>query len=73
MRLIGGVPTEEELQGVVATFGEEGKVSFAEFLDIVEKHRSRHGFMADELRFEYNLFNYLANGHMIQIWINTRG
>lgn len=50
LRLIGGVPTEEELKGVASTFGEEGTVNFAEFLDLVEKHRSQHGFMADELR-----------------------
>ena len=53
LRLIGGAPTEEELRGVVSTFGEEGTVNFTEFLDIVEKHRSCHGFMADELRFYF--------------------
>ena len=51
LRLIGGAPTEEELRGVVSTFGEEGFVNFQEFLDVVEKHRNSHGFMADELRF----------------------
>ena len=51
MRLIGGAPTEDELRGVVSTFGEEGFVNFQEFLDVVEKHRNSHGFMADELRF----------------------
>ena len=56
LRLIGGVPTERGLKEVVSTFGEEGTVNFTEFLDIVKKHRSSHGFMADELRFSSNYF-----------------
>lgn len=50
LRLIGGVPTQGELDTIIATVGEEGTVNFQEFLDIVEKHRGSHGFMADELR-----------------------
>lgn len=59
LRLIGGAPTEEELRGVVSTFGEGGFVNFQEFLDVVEKHRNRHGFMADELRFSDLQFRVL--------------
>ena len=62
LRLIGGAPTENELNEVVSTFGEEGTLSFTEFLGIVEKHRSNHGFMGDELRFLLFCFQVVSRG-----------
>ena len=60
LRLIGGVPTEEELQN----FGVQPQetVTFQEFLKLVEKHRANHGFMAEELREAFKIFDSNGDG-----------
>ena len=72
LRLIGGAPTENELNEVVSTFGEEGTLSFTEFLGIVEKHRSNHGFMGDELRFLLFYFQVEASESLIYFNTSTK-
>ena len=50
LRLIGGVPSEAELAKISLEWVGDSTVTFAQFLEIVQKHRAGHGFMAEELR-----------------------
>eukprot|EP00116_Pleurobrachia_bachei_P012170 sb/3472432/ len=64
LRLIGGAPTEDELAGISLHFPHDSYLCFEDFVELVENHRKSHGFMAEELREAFAVFDIDGDGEI---------
>lgn len=66
MRAAGGVPTETELNNILGELVnvDKASISFIEFCEIIAEHRNKHGFLDQELKEAFEVFDENKDGQI---------